>query len=141
MCPDLCKLTPIRRQKGSMLVIAVFIMVVMGFLVLSLSRLLSGSAQAVVIEVLGTRAFLTAQSGMELGVQQLFPVGATGVCAATVSYDFEQISGLSGCEAVVQCTQSLNPGYPVTHYKLQSTGRCGAEETKSSRTLEMELWQ
>lgn len=134
------------KQQGSMLVIAVFILVVMGLLVLRLSRLLSGSSEAVAIEVLGTRAFFAAQSGMEIGLQQLFPLGASADCSAVTtelsfSSDSPDMNGLIGCSVSLSCTSSTSSENPaVTHYLLETAGQCNSGDTQTSRTLKMEVW-
>jgi MSHA biogenesis protein MshP len=138
----------IEKQRGSALVIAVFIIVVMTLLIGSLSRQLLSSSENVSYEVLGTRAFLAAQSGMERGLQALYNLDTavqTSCANSLFTKNFEQssIDGLRQCQVQVNCsaaTSTLDPA--VTHFYLTSTGTCGESASiQTSRTIEMEVWQ
>ena len=129
------------KQRGSALVIAVFIIVVMLALVLSLARLLTSSSDAIVYEVQGTRALFAAQSGLDIALTQLFPLnGATTSCAAlTLEHNFSG-DGLAGCSATVSCSRYNDPtpgAAPL--YRLSSTARCIAAEFETRRTVQIEV--
>lgn len=137
-----------RLQQGSALVIAVFIIVVMLLLVGALSKLLTSSSESVSYEVLGTRAFFAAQSGMEYGVKLLYPFGevdsvvSVGACTGMAPLplpDFTAV-GLQSCSASVSCQSSVSPE-GTFHFLLRSTGSCDGGAIQSSRTIEMEVWQ
>lgn len=150
MCPDFSVSTP-HKQKGSALIIAIFIIVVMTLLVAALSKLLSSSSESISYEVLGTRAFFAAQSGMEQGLTQLFPLSGTSsycapagvagsAAAETVSFTAD---GLQECSYTLSCS-SGRASAAVTetiYYQLTSTGSCGSGQLQTSRTIEMEVWQ
>ena len=59
-------------QRGSSLVMALFIIVLMSILLLALGRQLISSSKSVSIEVQGNRAFNAAQSGLQLGLTHQF---------------------------------------------------------------------
>ncbi|MDR7122116.1 pilus assembly PilX N-terminal domain-containing protein [Rheinheimera soli] len=137
-----------KLQQGSALVVAVFIIVVMLLLIGSLSKLLVSSTESVSYEVLGTRAFFAAQSGMEYGVKLLYPFGevdsAVSVAACTgmaplLLPDFDA-AGLQSCSASISCLPSASPEGTI-HFLLSSTGRCDGGSIQTSRTIEMEVWQ
>ena len=120
-------------------------------LVAALSKLLSSSSESISYEVLGTRAFFAAQSGMEQGLTQLFPLsGTSSYCAPTGvagSAAAETISftadGLQECSYTLSCS-SGRASTAVTetiYYQLTSTGSCGSGQLQTSRTIEMEVWQ
>lgn len=146
MCPEPHSL---HKQQGSMLVIALFIIVIMTLLVASLSKLLQSSSEAVSFEVLGTRAFFAAQSGMEQAVALIYPLDIQDVqdsisaCSADmIAPNFGQAPGLAACDVEVNCTSqesSIEPG--VYHFWLSSKGSCGQGDSKTFRTIEMEVWQ
>ena len=71
-----------KASNGSSLVMALFIIVLMSILLLALGRQLISSSKSVSIEVQGNRAFNAAQSGLQLGLTQLYPLNATANCAA-----------------------------------------------------------
>lgn len=130
------------KQQGSALVLAIFIIVVMLAVVLSLSRLLLSSSEALVYEVQGTRAFLAAQSGLELLLTQVLPRDGNAACQqATLHFND---AGLEGCTASVSCQASaLLPVGSTTSqlYQLTSVGHCTANEFVTSRTLVVEVRQ
>lgn len=138
----------ISSQKGSALVIAIFISVVMLLLVGALSKQLISSSESVSYEVLGTRAFLAAQSGMESGLHLLYGLDSavqTSCNSPLFSKNFElsAVDGLRQCQVQVTCTaatSSLDPS--TTHFYLESIGTCGDPASiQTSRTIEMEVWQ
>jgi MSHA biogenesis protein MshP len=157
--PAFCFINGAKKQQGSALVIAVFIIVVMTLLVGALSRLLSSSSESVSYEVLGTRAFFAAQSGLEQGLVQIFPLdGGGSYCAIGQGLvtdpstegmaDEQQLSfaitpGLQGCQAVLYCKSGRKSAEATEtiYYQLTSTGQCGSGQLQSSRTIQMEVWQ
>lgn len=151
MCPNHLA-SSLKKQQGSMLMVALFIIVVMGLLVAALSRLVISSSSMVSTEVLGARAFFAAQTGLELGLAELYPlqrktsasdstaIGESLVCEEAKNYNFST-SGLAECKAEVSCVESNDTNVGIKHYYLTSIGRCGEGSYTSSRTLEMEVWQ
>lgn len=110
-----------RKYQGSALVIAVFIIVVLSLLGVALFRMNNTSAHSVVYEVAGTRAFQAAQSGMQIKLQELFPLSGGTSCPLTNnprSISFNNVEGLDGCIAVISC--SAKTGY----YLVSSQGQC-----------------
>jgi MSHA biogenesis protein MshP len=147
MCLENRKISD-KSQQGSALVIAVFIIVVMLLLVGALSKLLTSSSESVSYEVLGTRAFFAAQSGMEYGVKLLYPFGevdsvsSIAVCTAMNPLSIPSFgsAGLESCAVLVNCEHGTSGG--TVHFVLKSTGSCGdSASIQTSRTIEMEVWQ
>ena len=147
MCPN-----P-KQQYGSALVVAIFVIVVIFGLLLAMSRILLSSSETVVYEVLGTRALLAAQSGLEMAATQLFPLEQeTADCDAVSAQFLFAGKGLNNCRVRLSCIASepLNTG---THqgrlFLLQSSGECRSQadwsvpcqgsELCSSRTVQMEV--
>lgn len=142
-----------KQQQGSALVVAIFVIVVLLGLMLALSRVLLSSSEAVVYEVLGTRAMLAAQSGLELAATELFPLeqSAASCTAVTATIPFSG-AGLSGCRARISCNASSAEDSEVGTiqlFLLQSTGECRSQadwsqpclsgELCASRTVQMEV--
>ena len=65
-----------KNARGSALIMAVFVIVVMTVLGAALMRILSASAESVAYEVLGTRALAAAQTGAQWQLQQVFPLNS-----------------------------------------------------------------
>ena len=128
-----------KQQRGSALVIAVFVIVVMLALTVGLSRLLISGSETVVYEVQGTRTLMAAQSGLELALTELFPLAApTATCASVSgSYSFSG-SALQGCSATVSCS-GFTPAGADSLYKLVSTADCAAAGFLTRRTLPIEV--
>ena len=127
----------INTQRGSMLVISLFIIIIMALLGLTMVRLLTASADAVIHEVYGARALLAAQSALEQTLKDTFPLTQDGasVCGAQ-SIDFAAVTGLENCSAVSSC--SLTTGYvgeTIQYYHFQSIGICSAGKVTASRTV------
>jgi MSHA biogenesis protein MshP len=158
MCHKPLLFQTIKQQQGSALVVALFIIIVMGLLVGSMSRLLVSSSESISYEVLGTRAFFAAQSGMERSLSLLYALDATNIdsCPDTASCDETSLipkeviinfeaGGLEQCEVRTRCSCSDSakqlPDNSVFHFYLASTATCGTGAFTSSRTIEMEVWQ
>ena len=75
-----------RRQSGSALVTAIFVLVIMTLLGSALIRMQSSSAETVVYEVIGTRAYAAAQAGVQWQLTELFPLNTAGItlCKNTI---------------------------------------------------------
>lgn len=131
-----------KKQRGSALVIAVFVIVVMLALAVGLSRLLISSSETVVYEVQGTRALFAAQSGLEIALTQLFPLGTTKVttCPANIS---DQISfsdtALNGCRVIVTCEAFPKEPQIAEVFRLISRSECAANEFTTSRKVQIEV--
>ncbi|WP_270698501.1 MULTISPECIES: MSHA biogenesis protein MshP [unclassified Aeromonas] len=133
MCPD----TPsmVRSQRGSAILIALFVIVIMALLAAAMGRFLVDSSEKHTVEVRGVRALMAAQSGLEIALYRLYPNGQWQgqQCAASTSLSFTD-AGLIGCQAIVTCNKvSVSAaGATQTAYDFSSEGRCGDPETNSS---------
>ena len=137
------------QQKGSALVLAIFIIVVMTVLGASLTRMMSSSAETIAYEVLGTRAYTAAQSGIQWQLQQLFPLGGNTQSCGSISTnipDISSVNGLKSCEInALTCDEFTytDGADTVTYYTIESTGQCyisdGTDKTiLTSRTIKVE---
>ena len=128
-----------RAQRGSALVIAVFVIVVMLALALSMARLLSSSSETVVYEVQGNRSLFAAQSALELA--ELFPLNSstTGCGAVSAEHTFAD-AGLQGCSATVSCrAYTATSPAAVPLFQLSSTANCVAGGFLTRRTVQIEV--
>ncbi|PCI59585.1 MAG: type II secretory pathway component [Gammaproteobacteria bacterium] len=114
------------QQRGSALIMAVFVMVVISLLGATMMELLATSSEGVAQEVLGTRALAAANSGVQGQLQKLFPLNsALGSCPATSHYNFSTIQGLYQCQADVTCSNYVTSSDGTKYYRLKSIGTCG----------------
>ena len=100
------------KQQGSSIVLAWIVIIILTLLGSVLMRIISTSSETVSQEVLGTRAYMAANSAMQGELQLLFPLNTISptYCNTleTNSYDFqkalnEDIPGLYDCEAKTSC--------------------------------------
>ena len=141
---------PLLAQQGSALVMAIFLILLMSALILFLGRQLFSSSVAVSYEVQGNRAFNAAQSGLQLGLVQLFPLSGSSSCASVntstaINFDahgaFAAVPGLVGCSASLTCTKVDNPdntSRPL--FRLESSAVCIAGDIQTSRVVQMEAY-
>ena len=120
--------------RGSAIMVALFVIVIVGLLAAALSRLLLDSSEKVTVEVLGVRALMAAQSGLEQGFYQLYPNGiwqaalpdADGHsgCARVSATLLADNVGLNGCAVTILCAPLTVTSGALTSYRLTSSGLC-----------------
>ncbi len=143
------------NQRGSALVIAVFIIVVMTVLGLALVRMLGASSESVAYEVIGTRAYAAAQTGAQWAGREIFPLGTgfarhcdgSTVSESNTSFVSPQTlsppSAISNSEGLENCEISLltceDLKYDdVAYFTITSTGQCDVGGVITSRTMVIE---
>lgn len=132
------------QQRGSMLVIALFVIVVMAFLGLTIAQLLSSSNDKVIYEVLGQRAMNAARAGIECRVAETFPIaGATAYCTSPDDKQFSNVPGLENCGYQTTATnKTVQDGSKIqTYYQFTSTGQCQVGKVVVSRTVYIDAIQ
>ncbi len=115
-------------QRGSAIMVALFVIVIMVLLAAAMGRFLVDSGEKNTVEVRGVRALMAAQSGLEIALYRLYPNNSWTAqqCAASATTTFA-LPGLVNCQATVTCTP-LNvsaAGTTRTGYRFSSEGRCG----------------
>lgn len=140
MCPDLCNYPTGNRQRGFLLPVALFIIVVMGFAALALTRTTSQTNVSAVQELVSTQALYAAESGVQAALSELFYPDASSREAVDnrctglyQSPDFSGVNGLNICSVEVQC-ELIEPGA----YQLSSQGSCGSEGIRAERELQVQ---
>lgn len=126
------------KQRGSMLFISVFVIVVLGMLGITLTSLLATSAESVTYEVLGLRALNAARSGLEVQVALAFPLDTSAATPAICGTSTQALSGqgFDGCQFNAQCAREQNVGSNgITYYRFSSTGTCTISGITVNRTV------
>jgi MSHA biogenesis protein MshP len=150
------------RQRGNTLVIAVFVIVVLGGLVAALASLLRTSSENVVIEVLGARSYLAAQSGLEEAMMTVYPLDDEPEtnCSDIATSENEpftyESSGLQQCHVNISCgcailssdgetttsfecdEEPAELSVSFTHLVITSSAVCEAGAQRASRELQIE---
>ncbi len=149
------------QQRGFLLPLALFIIVVMGLLALTISRTATQSQTSVVQELMNLQSFYTAESGAQRGMKVLF-FDVSGRKAAdaeclnmNLAWGYSGADGLSACRVTVICHchyQNGNVCVPSDHanylltapagtlksfYTVTSRGECGEGQYRAERTIEV----
>ena len=106
----------------------------------ALIRMQSSSAETVVYEVMGSRAYAAAQTGLQWQLTEIFPLNTTGVTLCKVNIVEPTISGVSGlenCQFEITCDDTISHD-GVQYYTLSSRGTCSIAGIETSRTLKIE---
>lgn len=125
-----CGMCP-KRARGSALMIALFVIVVMGGLAAALGRLLGDSSEKYTVEVRGLRALMAAQGALETGLYRLYPNGhwQGQVCEPLTLTLPNDAAGLVDCRASLSCDviTAEHNGRTLKGWRLIGTGECGDE--------------
>ncbi|WP_339720767.1 MSHA biogenesis protein MshP [uncultured Paraglaciecola sp.] len=118
-------------QNGSMLVIALFVIIVLALLGLTMTRLLSSSSEAIIHEVLGQRALNAARAGIECAVAEEFGAG----CNHPSLKVFNDVPGLENCSYSVNPVSKLveDGAKTFTFWTFSGTGQCTAGKINVTR--------
>ena len=128
----------IKTQQGSSLVIAIFIIVVMALLGATLLKMVMTNEEDYAYEVLGTRAYNAAQTGLQWKLQQIFPLNTNpnvGACTDD-GLALTTVEGLNQCSAIVTCTAITHDS--VNYFTVTSVGQCNINGETTSRMVEVQ---
>lgn len=161
MCPDKHHLFTYQKQRGFLMPLALFILVVMGVLALTISRTSIQTQTSSIQEFMNVQAFYAAESGAQRGMQALFLTTANRqatdqACAnMAINHNFAGVNGLQICTATVTCTcvyqnnsacdSGVGANYLLTSaagvtksfYTLRSNGACGQDQYRAERIIEV----
>jgi MSHA biogenesis protein MshP len=135
------KCSPGQSQGGSALVIAIFVIIIMSLIGSALVRIQGSSAESIVYEVIGARAYAAAQSGIQWQLAEIFPLNTTGTtrCKTVISGpDLTTSKGLDFCAVAVSCNDTIITNEGVRFYTITSIGSCNVADIKTSRTIKIE---
>lgn len=133
----------VKQQQGFLLPLALFILVVMGVLALTISRTSIQTQTSSIQEFTNIQAFYAAESGAQRGMQHLFLNAAIlradvdGRCAGWNQAVSFTAAGLRACTAQVSCTFTTDAGNIRSFYTLTSVGICGTEQYRAERTIQV----
>lgn len=151
----------IQQQQGFLLPLALFILVVMGVLALTISRTATQTQNSSIQEFTNIQAFYAAESGAQRGMQALFLANSTrqstdASCAAmAINHNFSGVNGLKICTVVAGCTCLYQDGSvcaPATaanylptaaigvtksFYTITSDGTCGQDQFRADRQIQV----
>lgn len=154
MCPR-----TFTQQRGFLIPLALFIVVVMGLLALVLARNTNLSQRGFTQELLSTKAFYAAETGAQRSMQTLFFPDASSRQAVdnrcanlATTHSFTGIDGLNLCQAQVSCscvyqnnttcaagTAANYQTNSVNHtsiYTITSQGSCSGGQISATRRIQ-----
>lgn len=145
MCPMYLNRRP-HHQRGSMLVMSLFVILVVAFLGASLVNLISSASQTTIYEVLGARARFAADSGVQKLASSSFPLNSSiQDCNQTISnpVSFSNTAGFANCSYTARCTTKdiTVKGTGHNYYRFSSTGVCQSGDVWVSRTVSVDAFQ
>ncbi|OBS92995.1 MSHA biogenesis protein MshP [Vibrio cyclitrophicus] len=133
-----------QKQGGNILIVVVFVIVVMGFLAESLTRVNWTNSDNLTREQLGTQAWLLAHSANEWALTKVYPLTvspavSTSVSAACGNLNSNQVSsGMSTICTVDELTCSqIGTLDSVGFLKIESTAICGSGVNQVQRIQEV----
>jgi MSHA biogenesis protein MshP len=132
----------LKKQSGSALLIAVFVIIVISLLGASLMSLQRDSAQGTSYEIYAARAYLAAYSASEIALTQLFPLGASEASAANCTGNKieptlpSDTAGFHGCGVNYTC--NIISSAVATRYKVVSTATCKNSQINTRRQITVE---
>jgi MSHA biogenesis protein MshP len=136
----------LRHQNGSMVIMALFLIVVVGLLASTLISVISASSNSTIHQVYGVRAQQAAQTGVQNLLQASFPVGGAAQSCDQVIVSPASMSnsaGLQSCSYSASCVTSpiafANVDY--LHFRYTSTGTCVVDTSVISRTVSVDAIQ
>lgn len=137
MFPNRAGLAAHRRQRGSALIVGIFVITVMFLLAAALIRISSDGDEALTLEVWGTRALAAANSGADVAMSKLFPLdnGASSCANVPAAWSVPNVVGFHGCAVSLSCNAFVVDG--VTQYRIVSTAVCQSADLRVSRTVEV----
>lgn len=149
MFPNSQPLQPRNSQRGFLLPLALFIIVVMGVLALTISRTATQTQSAAIQEFINLQSFYAAESGAQRGMKALFfdetkRKDMDEKCVGmNLSPSYNGVAGLSACTVTVTCsatTANYTPAATIdvlaSFYTITSVGTCGQNEYRAERTIQ-----
>jgi MSHA biogenesis protein MshP len=133
----------LQKQKGNMIVMALFVIVVVSLLAAALINIISASSSSTIHQVYGLRAHQAAKAGLEDLLFLSFPPNGNVLVCNTTAFSgasFSNVSGLNECEYQATCvteTISFNSEDRL-YFRYTSTGTCQINDNVVSRTMSVD---
>ncbi|MBL4880694.1 MAG: hypothetical protein JKX82_05145 [Oleispira sp.] len=123
----------ISKQSGLSLPVAIFIITIMSIIAVAVNRMNEASSQSYSQNILSTRSFYAAESGVQLRAQTVLSTKPCN-CGANIDFSFTVV-GLNSCNASTSCEQFI--ANSDTFCTITSIGSC--DNSNAQRTIEVRL--
>jgi MSHA biogenesis protein MshP len=125
---------------------AIFIIIVISMLGMSLVSMQRDSAEGTSYEVYAARAYLAAYSASEMALIKLFPLGTSEASAAACTTTEQTVTlpddsntvGFHGCSAGYKCSTISGKDGSNTRYRIVSTATCQTNLINTRRQITVE---
>ncbi len=130
-------------QRGFLMPLALFIILTMGGMALTVARYTGQSATATVQEEITVRAFYAAESGAQYAMNRVLyddssPItqgnAQTNCDGLATSLNFG-VAGLQTCSAALSCSYTVTSG--TSYFSISSVGACGTGALSARRTVQV----
>lgn len=134
------------KQRGATTIVAVVISIIMLTIGIALSNQIASSTRQQSVEYYGTRAYLAAQTGLEVAVTRVVN-GNNPECTAVTTPILLTASALNNCTVSLACQVEQNIDEPevasgaIRVYQLSSQAQCSIGQLETSRRLLVEVRQ
>ena len=134
------------RQKGSTTIVAIIISIVLLGLGIALSNQISSNIRQQSIEYYGARAYLAAQSGMEVAISRLIN-GNNPACAAITQPVIISAANVQNCVITLSCEVETEVEEPevaageIRVYALGAEAQCSVGQLETSKRVLVEVRQ
>lgn len=130
------------KQRGFLIPLAAFVVIIMGVLAMTMSRVTSQTGVGATLEGVSTQAFYAAESGAQHAMYQLFfnkftRAAVDNSCNGMTNVINYSVTGLTTCSANLSCTIANDAGNTTSFYTITSTGSCGAGQISAQRIVQV----
>ncbi|APD92724.1 agglutinin biogenesis protein MshP [Alteromonas mediterranea] len=134
------------RQRGATTIVAIIISIVLLGLGIALSNQISSNIRQQSIEYYGARAYLAAQSGMEVAISRLIN-GNNPACSAITQPVTISAANVQNCVITLSCEVETEVQEPevaageIRVYALASQAQCSIGQLETSKRVLVEVRQ
>lgn len=135
------------KQRGSTTIVAIIISIVLLGLGIALSNQISSNIRQQSIEYYGARAYLAAQSGVEMMVSRLVELNDPLCPNAPYELPLQSTVSFLNCVISVKCQDALGVNEPdvasgnIDVYEFTATASCRSGQIDTSRSVTVEVRQ
>jgi MSHA biogenesis protein MshP len=135
-----------KSQRGSTIVVALIISIVLLGLGIALSNQISSTVRQQSIEYYGARAYLSAQSALEVAISRVVSGGNPQCSVVTAPVSFNT-ANMQNCSVSLSCDVEINVDEPevsggaIRVYSLGALAACSSGQLNTSRELLVEIRQ
>ncbi|NLS14606.1 MSHA biogenesis protein MshP [Vibrio sp. SM6] len=130
-----------KQSQGNVLIVAIFILVVVGFLATTLTNIRWSHHDSLTREQLGAQALMAAESTQQWALTQLYPLNqvadVVSSCAALNSAAVPNLTINTPCQRSTLTCQAVGELESQTFYRLTATAECGSGAFSVSRSQQV----